>query len=158
LLEPENPLGPSTEVPREDKPAAAGFALERQLEEFLLENWDQTPLAHEWAIFSTPEDPEAGNQYPTDVGRLDILAVHKHESRFLVIELKRNQGTDQTVGQILRYMGWIKKHVAKSDQGVEGLIIARKADKEASYALSILPNVKLMEYAVEFHLKSADPI
>lgn len=45
------------------------FALERQLEVFLLENWERTPLAKEWAILSTPEEPEAGNQYPTDVGR-----------------------------------------------------------------------------------------
>lgn len=75
------------------------FALERQLEQFLLENWDRTPLAKEWTILKTPDDPEAGNQFPTDVGRIDILAVHKQLSRYLVVELKRNQGTDQTVGK-----------------------------------------------------------
>ena len=71
-----------------------GFALERQLEEFLLENWDPgTPLAKEWTIFKTPDDPEAGNQFPTDVGRIDILAVHREQPRFLVVELKRNQSS-----------------------------------------------------------------
>jgi hypothetical protein len=136
-----------------------GFALERQLEEFLLENWDRTPLASEWAIYSTSEDPEAGNQFPTDVGPVDILAVHKKQSRLLVVELKRNQSTDQTVGQVLRYMGWIEKHLAKeTGKTVEGLIIAHKGDKSAYYALSLLPHVKMMTYEIEFNLKPCEAL
>jgi hypothetical protein len=132
----------------------AAFALERQLEDFLLENWDRTPLAAEWAVYSTSEDPEAGNQFPTDVGPVDILAVHKKQPRLLVVELKRNQGTDQTVGQVLRYMGWVEKHLAKeTGKTVEGLVIAHKVDKGASYALSLLPQVSMMTYEVEFRLK-----
>src|SRR4029077_10394435 len=127
-------------------------ALEHQLEEFLLENWDRTPLTKEWVVYQTAEDPEAGNQYPTDVGRIDILAVHRHEPRFLVIELKRNQTTDQTVGQALRYVGWVKKHLAKDGQSVQALIIAHKADKDAQYALSTLPNVGMMTYEIDFRL------
>ena len=62
-------------------------------------------------VFSTPDDPEAGNQYPTDVGRIDVLARHKTQPRFLVIELKRNQSTHQTIGQTLRYVGWVNDDV-----------------------------------------------
>jgi hypothetical protein len=134
------------------------FALERQLEEFSLENWDRTPLASEWAIYSTPDDPEGGNQFPTDVGRIDILAVHKTQPRFLVIELKRNQSNDQTVAQILRYTGWVKMHLAKQGQSVEGLIIAHKVEKEASYALSMVPSVRMMTYEVEFRLQNSEPL
>jgi RecB family endonuclease NucS len=54
------------------------------------------------AIYSTSEDPEAGNQFPKDIGPVDILAVHKKQPRFLVVELKRNQTSDQTVGKVLR--------------------------------------------------------
>jgi hypothetical protein len=155
LLEPERlPQPPSGEVVQ----AGEQFALERQLEDFLLENWDRTPLAKEWSIYSTPDDPEAGNQFPTDVGRIDILAVHKKRPAFLVVELKRNQSTDQTVGQALRYIGWVKKHLAKSGQSVEALIIAHGADKDAHYALSTLPNVRMMTYEVEFRLKELEPL
>jgi hypothetical protein len=63
----------------------------------------------------------------------------------LVIELKRNQTADQTVGRILRYMGWIKKHLAKeAGKTVEGLIIAHAVDKRLPYALSLLPQVSMM--------------
>lgn len=144
--------------PQQAAEAGDSFALERQLEEFLLENWNQTPLAKEWAIYQTEDDREAGNQFPTDVGRIDILAVHKNELRFLVIELKRNQTTDQTVGQALRYVGWVKKHLAKDGQTVEALIIAHEADKEAQYALSTLANVAMMTYEIKFLLKKLEPL
>ncbi len=134
------------------------FALERQLQEFLLENWERTPLAKEWIIFNTPDDPEAGNEYPTDIGRIDILAVHKEQPRYLIVELKRNQSSDQTVGQALRYMGWVKKHLAKHGQSVEALIISNRADKSAQYALSTLPNVSMMTYEIEFRLKDLEAL
>ena len=158
LLEPERlpqeVLDTSTQVIE----TGESFALERQLEEFLLENWNRTPLAKEWAIFTTPDDPEAGNQYPTDVGRIDILAIHKTQPRFLVVELKRNQSTDQTVGQALRYVGWVKKHLAKDGQSVEALIVAHKVETAARYAILTLPNVMMMTYEVEFRLKDLEPL
>ena len=119
LLEPDRLPQPSIQHDVQAAETAEAFALERQLEEFLLENWDRTPIAGDWSILSTDEDPEAGNKYPTDVGRIDILAVHRMEPRYLVIELKRNQSTDQTVGQALRYVGWVKKHLAKRGENVE---------------------------------------
>jgi hypothetical protein len=36
---------------------------------------------------------------------------------------------------------------------VEGLIIAHKVEETARYAISTLPNVKMMTYEVEFRLK-----
>ena len=154
VLEPQPEKSPPPVLETSSPVTQSGgrFALERQLEEFLLENWERTPLAQEWVVFSTPDDPEAGNQYPTDVGRIDILAVHKTQPRFLVIELKRNQSTDQTIGQTLRYVGWVKKHLAQNGQSVEALIMAHQIEKEALYAISTLPNVKMMTYEVEFRL------
>lgn len=136
-----------------------GFGLEKQLQEFLVDNWDRTPLSSEWTIYATKENPEAGNHFPTDVGPVDILASHKKEPRLLVIELKRKQSTDQTVGQVLRYMGWIEKHLAKeTGQTVEGLIIARTVNKGASYALSLVPRISMMTYELEFRLTPGEPL
>jgi hypothetical protein len=153
LLEPEKLLATSGESIANAVPPGESFALERQLEEFLLENWNRTPLAKEWVILSTPEDPEAGNQYPTDVGRIDVLAKHKLDPRYLVVELKRHQTADQTVGQALRYVGWVKKHLAKDNESVEALIIAHEFEEAAQYAVATLPHVGLMTYEIEFRLK-----
>ncbi len=132
------------------------FALEAQLESFLVENWDRTELGKDWEIYGTDDDPEAGNQFPTDIGRIDILAKHRREPRWLVIELKRDQTTDQTVGQALRYMGWIKQHLAMPGDMVEALIISHEVDLPAQYALAMVPRVRMMRYEVQFRLYPAD--
>ena len=128
------------------------FGLERHLHEFLRDNWDRLELGREWALYQEPGDEEAGYEYPCDVGRIDLLAKHREEPRWLVVELKRNQTSDQTVGQLLRYVGWVKQHLAEEGDEVHGLIICREGDTALHYALSTVPNVELRLYQVEFHL------
>ena len=132
------------------------FGLERHLHEFIRDNWDRLELGREWMIYQEPGDEEAGYEYPCDVGRIDLLAKHKKEPRWLVIELKRNQTSDQTVGQLLRYIGWVKQNLAVGGDEVHGLIICHEADKALHYALSTVPNVELRLYEVEFHLKEPE--
>ncbi|OQB95070.1 MAG: hypothetical protein BWX84_00078 [Verrucomicrobia bacterium ADurb.Bin118] len=138
--------------------AAQSFALERHLHDFLFENWDRTELGKEWALYAEDNDPETAYEFPTDVGKIDLLAKHRTQPRWLVIELKRNQTSDDTVGQILRYTAWIRKHLAKAKEPVEGLIIARTVDDNLRYAASEIPHVRLMEYQVSFHLHAAKPL
>jgi len=128
------------------------FGLERHLHQFLRDNWDRLELAREWSLYQEPGDEEAGYEYPTDVGRIDLLAKHKDQPRWLVVELKRDQTSDQTVGQLLRYVGWVKRHLAKAGDEVQGMIICGDADDALRYALSTIPNVELRRYRVDFHL------
>ena len=124
------------------------FGLERHLQDFLRDNWDTTALSR--------QDPEAGFEYPCDIGRIDILAHHRSEPRWLVVELKRNQTSDQTVGQVLRYIGWVRSRLAKPGEKVEGLIIAREIDAGFTYALSATTDVALNLYEVEFRLREPE--
>ncbi|NLG83529.1 MAG: DUF1016 domain-containing protein [Firmicutes bacterium] len=134
-----------------------GFRLERHLHEFLLDNWERTELGREWEIYREPGDEEAGFEYPPDVGRIDILARHKSRPAWLVVELKRGQTTDQVIGQVLRYMGWVKRHLASPDEEIKGLIISAEADKNLQYALAVFPpgQIGVMRYRVQFFL---DPV
>ena len=88
-----------------DDPSTPSFGLERHLHEFLRDNWHSISLGQDWNLYEEDGDPEAGYEYPCEVGRIDLLARHKAEPRWLVMELKRQQSNDQTVGQVLRYMG-----------------------------------------------------
>jgi hypothetical protein len=128
------------------------FGLERHLHEFLRDNWNHVELGRDWALHQEPGDEEAGYEYPCDVGRIDLLAKHRTQPRWLVVELKRNQTSDQTVGQLLRYIGWVKRHLAEDGEQVYGMIICREADDALRYALSTLQNVELRLYQVQFHL------
>jgi hypothetical protein len=51
-------------------------------------------------------------------------------------------------------MGWVRVHLAQPDQEVEGLIVAHETDDQLAYAVSALPGLTLMTYAVKFELKS----
>ena len=81
-----------------------------------------------------------------------MLAKHKSEKKWLVIELKRNQTSDSTVGQILRYMSWVRKNLAGEGESVEGLIICHQIDRKLQYAIDGLNDIKCMTYQVNFKL------
>ncbi len=155
LAEPVEGLAPADDVADETVSATAAqrFGLERHLQEFLRDNWEKTPLGKEWRLYEEDGDPEAGYEYPCGIGRIDLLAKHRTTQRWLVIELKRTQSSDQTVGQVLRYMGWVAHHLAAPSDSVEGLVIAHEADEGIAYALRAVPSVRLQLYEVEFRLK-----
>ena len=130
---------------------AAVFGLEKHLEEFLMSNWGQLDLAKKYQIYE--EDGEmVGQQYETDTGPIDILAVSKDGKELLVIELKKGRASDSVVGQTLRYMGYIKDQVAEKDQNVKGLIIAFDDDLRIQRALFMAQNIEFCTYKVNFSL------
>ena len=128
------------------------FGLEKYLHEFLRDNWQSLPISKEWEIHTEPGDEEAGFLYPCGKWYIDLLAKHRSEPRWLVIELKRDQTSDSTIGQILRYIGWVKENLAEPNEKVEGLIISHQADESIEYALKVIENVKYARYEVEFRL------
>lgn len=73
---------------------------------------------------------------------------------FVVIELKKGRPSDEVVGQILRYMGWVKQNLCKSGQAVKGLIICRDPDPKLSYALQMTNNIDVRYYSVSFKLRA----
>lgn len=130
-----------------------GFGKEICLQAFLEANWDQVSLRKEWKVYSEDGGDAAGFQYPCGVGYIDILARSTNGKDWLVIELKRDKTSDATVGQVLRYMGWVKKKMAQPGEEVKGLIIARQTDESLLYALNATKDVDLQLYEVEFRLR-----
>lgn len=125
------------------------FYMEKQLEDFLIFNWDNSELGKKYDLII--EDGELlSQQYRTDIGPIDILAIDKETKSYVVVELKRNQTSDDTVGQLARYMGWIKEH--KKDPNVKGVIIAGQYDKKLDYAREMIPNIDVFIYKVDFRL------
>ena len=143
---------PAPEVEEYVEAEGVVFGLESHLHDFLRDNWENTELGRKWTLEVEPGEPELGYEYPTGVGRIDLLARSKSNNDLLVIELKRWQSSDETAGQILRYMGWVRKHVAQENSTVHGLVIAGSADERLKYALEELPNVEFKRYKIEFEL------
>ncbi len=126
------------------------FVLEQHLEDFLVKNWANTELGDRYDIYA--EDGQGGQQYPTDTGFIDILAVSRDRKKLLVVELKKGRASDVVVGQILRYMSYVQDVLVENDQTVEGIIIALDDDQRIRRALSMVPNVEFYKYKVSFKL------
>lgn len=127
------------------------FALEKHLEDFLVHNWSQTELGKKYDIFEE-EGELVGQQYPSDTGPIDILAVSKDKTELLVVELKRGRASDSVVGQIQRYMGYVLDELAEENQTVKGVIIAFDDDNRIKRALSVTKNIEFYRYRVDFKL------
>jgi len=127
------------------------FALEKHLEEFLVKNWSQTNLGRDYDIY--PDGDEViGQQYRTDTGRIDILAISKDGKELLVIELKKGRASDAVVGQTLRYMGYVTSEVKEKGQEVKGCIIALDDDLRIQRALEVIPAIDFYRYEIKFEL------
>lgn len=74
-----------------------------------------------------------GRQYPTEIGRIDLLAKNIKTGEYVVIELKRDRVADKVIGQCLRYMGWVHLNLSKN-KTVKGIIVANKIEPELEYA------------------------
>ena len=126
------------------------FALERHLEDFLIANWKQTEISKNYDIYE--DDELFGQQFPTDTGPIDILAISKDKKELLVIELKKGRASDSVVGQIQRYMGYIKSEFLETDQKVRGIIIALEEDLKLKRALSVTTDIEFYRYKINFEL------
>lgn len=127
------------------------FVLEKYLEDFIVSNF-QNIFKGDLKIY---EDSEGnGQQYYTEVGPIDILAVETKSKAFVVIELKKGRSSDKVIGQVLRYMGWVKKNLCSNGQGIKGLIICSDPDPKLSYALAMTKDIEVRYYSVSFKLET----
>ena len=71
----------------------------------------------------------------------------------VVIELKVSKGYDRVVGQLLRYVNWVRQNMADPSQHVRGVIIAKHISEDLRLACSGLDNVSLFEYELSVSVK-----
>lgn len=148
-------LGDEVVSPDEETPEAS-FGLEFQLRDFIAQNIGTIDvLGKRLRLYVDPSGRD-GIEYPTAVGPIDILAVDDLGA-FFVFELKRARSPDHAIGQLTRYMGWVRQTIGR-DRDVNGIIVAKEISDSLRYAVSVVPNVSLFEYEVEFHLRKAHEI
>ncbi|MGC9947172.1 MAG: endonuclease NucS domain-containing protein [Bryobacteraceae bacterium] len=130
-------------------PSDAALAIEAHLQEFLVENRAQTDLGIEWDLIEE-EGEIVGSYYEThEVGQIDLLARHKKGNQWLVVELKRGQTSDATVGQLLRYRSWLRENIARPGDIVEEIVICSNAELKLKYAVKGLEHVRCMTFKVK---------
>lgn len=157
------PPGSSIPDPLEDEEevddseySGAVFGLEHQLRDFLAQNIGVLNIdGKKLELYVDPAGRD-GIEYPTATGPIDLLAVDE-TGAFIVFELKRARTPDGAIGQLARYMGWVTQTIGKGRE-VRGVVVAKEISRGLRYAVSVVPNVSLFEYEVEFRLRPAQEI
>jgi endonuclease len=122
------------------------FAFERDLRNYLSKN-----LASIEQGLKVYQDEEfSGVEFPVGGRFIDILAVDT-KGVYVVVELKVSRGHERVIGQILRYMAWVKKHIA-AGKNVRGIIVANEVSEDLQLAASLVPGLELFEYAISMKL------
>lgn len=142
---------PDVFLPTEQPVEEMEFALEKYLEDFIWDNWEKIEYFKKLKKF-IDKDGNGGKQYYTeDAGYIDILA--KDKDGFVVFELKKGRKNDEVIGQVLRYVGWVRQNLATKGEPVRGVIIVGAKDPKLEYALSeISDKVSVKLYRILFNL------
>ena len=69
------------------------------------------------------------------VGRSDLICEDANGD-LVVLELKRGLSSDGVVGQVLRYMGYVRENIARKNQAVHGWVITGDYDEGLRLAAS----------------------
>ena len=138
------------ETTGEDDPGSRKFAFERDLLNYLVQNLGL--LEPGLKLYEDEDGEFTGVEFPAGQRRIDILAVDA-DGAYVVIETKVSRAYDRVVGQILRYMGWVKENLA-GDAAVRGVIVASEISEDLILATSSVKNIRLVEYEISFSLKS----
>jgi hypothetical protein len=141
---------PDDEEPRGEEVEGTGeFAYEHDLRDFLARNLQLI----ESGLSLYRDEDITGVEYPVGGRFIDLLATDA-DGNYVVIELKVSKGYDRVVGQLLRYVNWIKLNLAENDEKVRGIIIAKNISNDLILACSELFHISLMEYELAVKLKS----
>lgn len=127
------------------------FAYEKDLQNFLVKNLGLI----EPGLILYRDEGISGIEFPVGNRAIDILALDTNKN-YVIVELKVSRGYDRVVGQILRYMAWIRKYQAEVNQKVRGIIIAREITEDLILACSETQNVELFEYSLSVSLKKIE--
>lgn len=146
------PISQSTPVPEEpfESPSdgTGEFAYEHDLRDFLARNLQLL----EPGLTLYTDEGITGVEFPVGGRYIDLLAVDSF-GNYVVIELKVSKGYDRVVGQLLRYMNWIKINQADEGQSVRGVIVAKNISEDLRLACAGLPNVALAEYKLAVSIR-----
>lgn len=123
---------------------------ERFIQQLIKPNFDSVFAPLSLKLYDADPD-QTGAQFNTPIGIIDFLALDKNTGDFIVIELKIGKANEYAIGQILKYMGYVKEELA-GDKHVRGIILAEDIDDKAKYTLTMVSSIEFRRYRLNFQL------
>jgi len=135
-------FGKASEEGSEEPVAFTSISLESDLRDYLASN----PATIEKGLTIVQKEFDT-----KEIGRIDLLCKDKNGNA-VVVELKKGRKSDEVVGQILRYIGWVMNNQKTK---VRGIIVVNEPDDRLEYAVAPLKNmIDIKYYRVKFEISS----
>jgi RecB family endonuclease NucS len=130
------------------------FLLEKDVQRYLAENLEC--IVPGLTLYE--DDDIRGLEFEAGAGRrIDILELDG-SGAFVVLELKVSRGYDRVVGQLLRYMNWVRKELADPGQRVRGIVICRTMSEDLQLACASIKDIELCEYRLSVTVSKVPPL
>lgn len=126
------------------------FLGEKYLQNFLLENFENfLPNLEKFHVDGSCKEVKLGSS-----GQCDILAKDRNTGDLIVIELKNEKATKETLGQLLSYIDGAEKKLAGDNQEVKGLVIAKEfGDDFRSAKNRVSDEILMKKYSVDVQMR-----
>lgn len=127
--------------------------LEKILRDHIWDNWDTIDFGEKLTKYFDANEAEGREYYAENAGYIDLLAKDEN-GNYVVFELKKGKSNDCVVGQLLRYMAWVRKNLAKKNEGVRGIIIIGERDDKLELAVSeVEDRIEVKIYELDLSLQ-----
>lgn len=83
----------------------------------------------------------------TPSGVIDIFGKDQ-KGNYVIIELKIKRPNDKVIGQITRYMGYIKEYYKVNYNQIRGIIICRDITHKLVYSAKFVRNLELLKFII----------
>ena len=123
---------------------------EKFVQKFIEKNFDAVFSDLNLKLYEDNPD-QNGFQYTTPVGRLDFLTIDAMNGDYVVVELKVGKVHDSALGQIQRYMGYVKEELA-GEKNVRGILLGEELPDKTRYALMMAPSVEFKKYRLNIKI------
>lgn len=104
-------------------------------------------------LHADDEGDPLGIDFPTPVGSIDLLA-RDRKGGFVVVHVPAPDEVGDSVSGMLRRMGWVRKHLAGSQEEVRGIVVVEQLPEELAYAAAGVGGAiafKGVQLALTFH-------
>ncbi len=99
-------------------------------------------------LYCNDDGTPVGADYSTGVGDIDLLATDSEGGLVVVMISEKNQG-DELIAEVLKRVGWIRKHLGEEDQRVRGIVLCEDPPENLSYtAAAVADTVSFKTYRV----------
>jgi hypothetical protein len=107
-------------------------------------------------VFRNDDGTPAGEEYPTDVGDIDLLATDASGNLVVVMISEKGQ-TEELVDEVLQRVGWIRKHLGQDGEKVRGIVLCEEPPKSLSYAAAAVSDtITFKTYRVALTFEDLD--